>query len=156
MSISASAQLSTSLTGTVSITASELPTLSQSLTIPTAPSPSLQAPSSTTLSTHIITAERSQVGLTRTPSSVSMTSSIALGSDIFNDRSLFDEPILEDIPMEPSLLSTHRTTAMRSVGSHQAVLSSFSLLLHRSHQRAFLFPGHLRHFQCDLLLLVSV
>jgi hypothetical protein len=122
MSISASAQPSTPLTGTVSTTASESPTPSRSPTVPTAPSPSLRAPTSTTLSTPIITAERSLVGLTRTPSSVSTTSSIALGSDIFDNRSLFEEPILEDIPTEPSLLSTHRTTAMRSVGSHQAVL----------------------------------
>ena len=117
MSISASAQPSPSPTGTVSITAS-VPTPSPSPTVPTAPSPSLRAPTSTASSTPILTAERSQVGLTRTPSSVSTTSSIALGSEIFDNRSLFEEPILEDVPTEPTLLSTHGTTALRSVGSH--------------------------------------
>ncbi|KAH9016464.1 hypothetical protein EDB85DRAFT_2207657 [Lactarius pseudohatsudake] len=57
----------------------------------------------------------SQVALTRTPSSVSTVSSISLGSDILDNQSLFEEPILEDVPTEPSLLSTHRTTVSRPI-----------------------------------------
>ncbi|KAH9011007.1 hypothetical protein EDB85DRAFT_1901419 [Lactarius pseudohatsudake] len=42
--------------------------------------------------------------------SVSTASSISLGSDILDNRSLFGEPILEDVSTELFLLSTHRTT----------------------------------------------
>ncbi|KAH9171699.1 hypothetical protein EDB89DRAFT_2070470 [Lactarius sanguifluus] len=55
----------------------------------------------------------SSVALTRTPSSVSMVSSISLGSDILDNRTLFEEPILEDVSTEPSFLSTH----MRPISS---------------------------------------
>ncbi|KAH9169356.1 hypothetical protein EDB89DRAFT_1479631 [Lactarius sanguifluus] len=116
MSVSASAGPSPSPTGTVSISvsASATPSLSPSAP-PTVPSPSLRAPSSTTVSSPILTPERSQVALTRTPSSVSTASSISLGSDILDNRSLFEEPIFEDVSTEPSLLSTHRTTVSRPI-----------------------------------------
>jgi hypothetical protein len=42
--------------------------------------------------------------------------------DIFDNWYLFEEPILEDVAMEPSLLLTHRSTVSRLVGSHQAML----------------------------------
>ncbi|KAH8988723.1 hypothetical protein EDB86DRAFT_3202463 [Lactarius hatsudake] len=119
MSVSALAERaepSPSPTGTVSISvsASATPSLSPSAP-PTVPSPSFRAPSSTTVSSPILTPERSQVALTRTPSSVSTASSISLGSDILDNRSLFEGPILEDVPTEPSLLSTHRTTVSRPI-----------------------------------------
>ncbi|KAH9029177.1 hypothetical protein EDB85DRAFT_2252746 [Lactarius pseudohatsudake] len=116
ISVSAPAEPSPSPAGTVSISvsASATPSLSPSAP-PTVPSPSLRAPSSTTVLSPILTPERSHVALTRTPSSVSTASSISLGSDILDNRSLFEEPILEDVPTEPSLLSTHRTTVSRPI-----------------------------------------
>ncbi|KAF8270085.1 hypothetical protein EI94DRAFT_861064 [Lactarius quietus] len=109
MSVTASAEPSPSPSGTVTITASVSPTPSPSPSAPpTVPSPSLRAVSPTTVSTPMESAERFMVALSRTPSSVSTTSSIPLGSDIFDNRSLFEEP-LEDVPTEPSLLSSHRT-----------------------------------------------
>ncbi|KAH8997727.1 hypothetical protein EDB86DRAFT_3076536 [Lactarius hatsudake] len=119
MSVSAlaeHAEPSPSPTGIVSISvsASATPSLSPSAP-PTVPSPSFRAPSSTMVSSPILTPERSQVALTRTPSSVSTASFISLGSDILDNRSLFEEPILEDVPTEPSLLLTHRTTISRLI-----------------------------------------
>ena len=120
--ISYSSPSSSSVTPTVSISASPTPSLSPTGP-PTVPSPSLGAPSPTTASSPILTAEPSVVALTRTPSSVSTASSIPLGSDIFDNRSLFDEP-LEDVPTEPSLLTTHRSAVSRAVGLHLVVLDS--------------------------------
>ncbi|KAH8976587.1 hypothetical protein EDB86DRAFT_3095460 [Lactarius hatsudake] len=121
MSVSALAERaepSPSPTGTVSISvsASATPSLSPSAP-PTVPSPSssLRALSSTTVSSPILTPQWSQVALTRTPSSVSTASSISLGSDILDNRSLFEEPILEEVSTEPSLLSTHRTAVSRPI-----------------------------------------
>src|SRR6266702_1680091 len=119
MSVSASAEPSLPPSGTVSISVSASATPSLSPTVPpSVPSPSLRAPSSTTVSTPILSPERSQVALTRTPSSVSTASSISMRTDILDNRSLFDDAILEDVATEPSLLSTHRTTVSRAVGSH--------------------------------------
>jgi hypothetical protein len=120
--ISYSSPSSRSLTPTVSISASPSPSLSPTGP-PTVPSPSPGPPTPTTASSPILTAERSLVALTRTPSSVSTASSIPLGSDIFDNRSLFDEP-LEDVKTEPTLLSTHRSAVSRAVGLHLAVLDS--------------------------------
>ncbi|KAI9453128.1 hypothetical protein BJY52DRAFT_1399705 [Lactarius psammicola] len=116
MSISASAEPSPSPTGTVSISVSASATPSLSPTAPpTVPSPSLRAPSSTTVSTPILSPQRSQVALTRTPSTVSTASSISMRSDILDNRSLFEEAILEDVSTEPSLLSTHRSIVSRAI-----------------------------------------
>ncbi|KAH9019155.1 hypothetical protein EDB84DRAFT_1625461 [Lactarius hengduanensis] len=81
ISVSAPAEPSPSPAGTVSISvsASATPSLSPSAP-PTVPSPSLRAPSSTTVLSPILTPERSHVVLTRTPSSVSTASSISLGT----------------------------------------------------------------------------
>ncbi|KAI9467393.1 hypothetical protein BJY52DRAFT_1182821 [Lactarius psammicola] len=116
MSISASAEPSPSPTGTVSISVSASATPSLSPTAPpTVPSPSLRAPSSTTVSTPILSSQRSQVVLTRTPSTVLTASSISMRSDILDNRSLFEEAILEDVSTEPSLLSMHRSIVSRAI-----------------------------------------
>ncbi|KAK7678727.1 hypothetical protein QCA50_018309 [Cerrena zonata] len=63
-----------------------------------------------------VSTEKSQVSLSRTPSSVSTASSISMRSSVFYPRSLFEEPLdqdLDDISTEPSLLST----AISSVSS---------------------------------------
>ena len=65
-----------------------------------------------------VSSAKSQVTVSRTPSSVSTSSSISMRSSVFYPHSLFEEPLepeqdFDDISTEPSLLST----AMSSVSS---------------------------------------
>ncbi|KAH9993287.1 hypothetical protein BJV74DRAFT_884401 [Russula compacta] len=115
---SSSSSPSLTPTATVSVSVSPSATPSSPSLSPTVPSPSLQVPSSTTVVTPIHSPERPPVALTRTPSTVS---SISMRTDILDNRSLFEEPVLEDVSTEPSLLSTHMSSAPRAVGFLPAV-----------------------------------
>ncbi|CAL1709933.1 unnamed protein product [Somion occarium] len=93
--------------------ASEVSTPSESIpTSPTSPSSESVTPTPSTLSLPPsvpsptpVSSEKSQVTLTRTPSSISTVSSVSMSSSVFYPRSLFEMP-LDDISTEPSLLST--------------------------------------------------
>ncbi|KAI9513417.1 hypothetical protein F5148DRAFT_4214 [Russula earlei] len=96
--------------------------------LPTVPSPSPQTPFSTTVVTPILSPEPPPMTLTRTPT-VSTVSSISMRTDILDNRSLFEETILEDVSTEPSLLSTHRSSPLRAFSpAHIPLPRSPSLL----------------------------
>ena len=115
-SIHYSSSSSPSLTpmATVSVSGSASTTLSSPSLHPAVPSPSLQVPTSTTVGTPL-SSEISSVALTRSTSTISTVSSISMRTDILDNGSLFEEPILEDVSTEPSLLSTHRSSPPRAV-----------------------------------------
>ncbi|KAH9030876.1 hypothetical protein EDB83DRAFT_2319302 [Lactarius deliciosus] len=50
------------------------------------------------------------------------------GSDILDNRLSFEEPILEDVSTEPSLLSTHRTTVLRPRMTGNATTKAFTTI----------------------------
>ena len=84
--------------------------------------PSLRVPSSTTVATPVLSPERSPAILTRTPSTISTVYSVSMRTDALDDNaSLFEEPILEEVSTESSLLSTHRSPPSRAVGFRAAV-----------------------------------
>ena len=116
---SSSSSPSLTPTGSMSVSVSASATPSSPSPPPTAPSPSLQVPPSTTVVSPVLSPERSSVPLTRTPSTVSTVSSISMRSDMLGPGpgSLYEEPILEDVSTEPSLLSTHRSYISRAVWS---------------------------------------
>ncbi|THH04836.1 hypothetical protein EW146_g10071 [Bondarzewia mesenterica] len=82
------------------------------------PSPSDQLtsslPTTTSIPTPSLSQELSSVTVTRTPSTVSTVSSIAMRSSVFDSYSIMDFP-LDDVSTEPSLLSTHRSATPRSL-----------------------------------------
>ena len=92
------------------------PLLSSVVMTPSSPSdqPTTSLPTSTSVLTPSLSQEVSSVTVTRTPSSVSTVSSIGMRSSVFDTSSLMDFP-LEVPSTEPSLLSTHRSSTLRSV-----------------------------------------
>jgi len=140
-------------TATVSVSVSASPTPSSPSPPSIAPSPSLQVPPSTMVVTPVLSPESPPVTLTRTPSTVSTVSSISMRSDMLGPgpESLYDEPILEDVSTEPSLLSTHRSYAPRAVWSLSAMKHTMILTLFRRFRlHTFLCPGRLRCWQHQL------
>ncbi|KAA1474371.1 hypothetical protein DENSPDRAFT_882747 [Dentipellis sp. KUC8613] len=110
---------------TISQTASS-PIPPAQMTPPSQPTVSLATTSS--IPTPSVSEEPSSVSLTRTPSSVSTASSISMRSSILDNRSLFEEPFLEERSTVPSLLSSVRSLTPRSLSpAHVPLPSSPSL-----------------------------